>query len=91
MKDYQDWNQRPSEVGSSAKSSADSSLRPDEHGSGVLSESSLMNSAFAHGNGPTGATGNGMLGESILDQPNERVSSMSNHREKEPCLFGTWC
>ncbi|BAF20089.1 PX domain-containing protein EREL1 [Oryza sativa Japonica Group] len=79
---YQDWNQRPSEVGSSAKSSADSSPRPDEHGSGVLSESSQMNSAFAHGNGPTGATGNGMLGESILDQPNERASSMSNHRKK---------
>uniref|UniRef100_A0A0E0E486 PX domain-containing protein n=1 Tax=Oryza meridionalis TaxID=40149 RepID=A0A0E0E486_9ORYZ len=79
---YQDWNQHPSEAGSSAKSSADSSPRPDEHGSGVLAESSQMNSALAYGNGPTGATGNGMLGDSILDQPNERVSSMSNHRKK---------
>uniref|UniRef100_A0A0E0LDW3 PX domain-containing protein n=1 Tax=Oryza punctata TaxID=4537 RepID=A0A0E0LDW3_ORYPU len=79
---YQDWNQHPSEAGSSAKSSTDSSPRPDEHGSGVLAESSQMNSALAHGTGPTGATGNGVLGDSILDQPNERVSSMLNHRKK---------
>uniref|UniRef100_A0A0D9WSH9 PX domain-containing protein n=1 Tax=Leersia perrieri TaxID=77586 RepID=A0A0D9WSH9_9ORYZ len=79
---FQDWNQRLSEAGSSAKSSTDSSPRPDEHGSGILAESSQMNSALARGASLTGATGNGVLGDSILDQPKERVSSMLNHRKE---------
>ncbi|XP_006657182.1 PX domain-containing protein EREL2 [Oryza brachyantha] len=79
---FQDWNQHPSEAGSSAKSSTDSSPHPAEHGSGVLTESSQISSALAHGTGLTGATGNGVLGDSILDQPNERVSSMLNHRKE---------
>ncbi|KAG8075167.1 hypothetical protein GUJ93_ZPchr0006g43566 [Zizania palustris] len=79
---FQDWNRHPSEAGSSTKSSADSSPHPDEHGSSVLAESRQMSSSLAHGTSLTCATGNGVLGDSILDQPNEHVSSMLNHRKE---------
>ncbi|KAL5223713.1 hypothetical protein ABZP36_010352 [Zizania latifolia] len=79
---FQDWNQCPSEAGSSAKSSADSSPHLDGHGSSVLAEFSQMNSTLACATSLTGATGNGVLGDSILDQPNERVSIMLNHRKE---------
>ncbi|KAL6603769.1 hypothetical protein ACP70R_044130 [Stipagrostis hirtigluma subsp. patula] len=70
---FQEWNGRPSEAGSSTKSSTDSSLHPDEPASVTVSESNKT--ALARGSSLTGATGNGVLGEAILDKSNEHVSS----------------
>ncbi|OEL32243.1 hypothetical protein BAE44_0006739 [Dichanthelium oligosanthes] len=79
---FQERNGRPSEAGSSAKSSTDSSPHPDGPASGSLAESNQINQALARGSSLTGATGNGVLGEAILDQSDEHVSSsVLNHRK----------
>ncbi|RLM55915.1 hypothetical protein C2845_PM10G17100 [Panicum miliaceum] len=78
---FQERNGRPSEAGSSAKSSTDSSPHPDGPASGSLAESNQINHALTRGSSLTGATGNGVLGEAILDQPDEHVSSVPNHRK----------
>lgn len=79
--DFQDRNGRPSEAGSSAKSSTDSSPHPDGPASGSLAESNQINEVLTRGSSLTGATGNGVLGEAILDQSDDHVSSVSNHRK----------
>ena len=79
--DFQERNGRPSEAGSSAKSSTDSSPHPDGPASGSLTESNQINHALTRGSSLTGATGNGVLGEAILDQSDEHVSSVPNHRK----------
>ncbi|XP_062229366.1 PX domain-containing protein EREL1-like [Phragmites australis] len=76
---FQEQNGRPSEAGSSAKSSTDSSLH--EPASGSLIESNQINPALTRGSSMTGATGNGVLGESILDQSDEHVTTVLNHRK----------
>ncbi|PNT75336.1 hypothetical protein BRADI_1g30410v3 [Brachypodium distachyon] len=73
---FQDWNQRPSEAGTSVKSSTDSSHDTDEPASGALSESNRINPVLARNTSVTGATGNGVLGESILGAPNHRKDSI---------------
>ncbi|KAL6873432.1 hypothetical protein ACP4OV_013514 [Aristida adscensionis] len=73
---FQEWNGRPSEAGSSTKSSTDSSMHTDEPASGTLAESNKMNLGLARSSSLTGASGNGVLGEAILDQSNEHVSSV---------------
>nr|CAB3468521.1 unnamed protein product [Digitaria exilis] len=78
---FQDRNGRPSEAGSSAKSSSGSSPHADGSASDSLAESNQINQALNRGSSLTGATGNGVLGESILDQSDEHVSSISNHRK----------
>nr|CAB3470965.1 unnamed protein product [Digitaria exilis] len=78
---FQDRNGRPSEAGSSAKSSSGSSPHADGSASDSLAESNQINQALNRGSSLTGATGNGVLGESILDQSDEHVSSVSNHRK----------
>jgi len=78
---FQERNGRPSEAGSSAKSSTDSSPHPDGPASGSLTESNQVNHALTRGSSLTGATGNGVLGEAILDQSDEHVSSVPNHRK----------
>ncbi|CAM0908799.1 unnamed protein product [Alopecurus aequalis] len=83
---FQDWNQRPPEAGTSVKSTTDSSRRPDDPGSGALSESTQINAGFVPSISLTGATGNGVLGESILGQSDQRVGSVSNRR-KESLIF----
>ena len=72
--DFQDWNQRPPEAGASVKSSTDSSRNPDDPGSGALSASSQINPGLVPPISLTGATGNGVLGESILGQSEDRKS-----------------
>ena len=79
--DFQERNGRPSEACSSAKSSTDSSPHPDGPASGSLTESNQVNHALTRGSSLTGATGNGVLGEAILDQSDEHVSSVPNHRK----------
>ncbi|CAN6216189.1 unnamed protein product [Urochloa humidicola] len=78
---FQERNGHPSEAGSSAKSSTDSSPHTDGPASGSLAESNQINQVLSCGSSLTGATGNGVLGESILDQSNDHVSSVSNHRK----------
>ncbi|CAD6338915.1 unnamed protein product [Miscanthus lutarioriparius] len=79
---FQERNGRPSEVGSSAESSSiDSSPHSDGPASGSLAESNQINQALTRGSSLTGATGNGVLGEAILDQSDEHVSSALNHRK----------
>ncbi|XP_066380068.1 PX domain-containing protein EREL1-like [Miscanthus floridulus] len=78
---FQERNGRPSEVGSSAKSSIDSSPHSDGPASGSLAEFNQINHALTHGSSLTGATGNGVLGEAILDQSDEHVNSGLNHRK----------
>ncbi|XP_066377893.1 PX domain-containing protein EREL1-like [Miscanthus floridulus] len=79
---FQERNGRPSEVGSSAKSSSiDSSPHSDGPASGSLAESNQINQALTRGSSLTGATGNGVLGEAILDRSDEHVSSALNHRK----------
>uniref|UniRef100_A0A0A9CLI1 Phox (PX) domain-containing protein n=1 Tax=Arundo donax TaxID=35708 RepID=A0A0A9CLI1_ARUDO len=78
---FQERNGRSSEAGSSAKSSTDSSPHPDEPASCSLAESNQMNPALTRGSSLTGATGNGVLGETILDQSDEHVSSALNHKK----------
>lgn len=82
---FQDWNQRP-EAGTSVKNSTDSSRHPDDPGSGSLSESSQINPGLVRSISLTGATGNGVLGESILGQSDQHVGSVSNRR-KESLIF----
>lgn len=80
--DFQERNGRPSEVGSSAKSSSiDSSPHSDGPACGSLAESNQINQALTRGSSLTGATGNGVLGEAILDHSDEHVSSALNHRK----------
>ncbi|CAN6201001.1 unnamed protein product [Urochloa humidicola] len=78
---FQERNGRPSEAGSSAKSSTDSSPHPDGPASGSLTESNQITQVLSRGSSLTGATGNGVLGEAILDQSDDHVSSVSNHRK----------
>jgi hypothetical protein len=84
--DFQDWNQRPPEAGTSVKSSTDSSRHRDDPGSSALSESSQMNPGLVRSTSLAGATGNGVLGESILGQSDQHVGSVSNRR-KESLIF----
>jgi hypothetical protein len=80
--DFQERNGRPSETaGSSAKSSTDSSPHPDGPASGSLAESNQTNHVLNRGGSLTGATGNGVLGEAILDQSDDPVSNVSNYRK----------
>jgi hypothetical protein len=79
--DFQERNGRPSEVGPSAKSSTNSSSHSDGPASGSLAESNEINQGLTRGSSLTGATGNGVLGEAILDQSDEHVSSALNHRK----------
>ncbi|KAK1573346.1 hypothetical protein QYE76_037754 [Lolium multiflorum] len=83
---FQDWNQRPPEAGTSVKSSTDSSRHRDDPSSGALSESSQMNPGLVRSTSLAGATGNGVLGESILGQSDQHVGSVSNRR-KESLIF----
>ncbi|PWZ07305.1 PX domain-containing protein EREX [Zea mays] len=78
---FQERNGRPSEVGPSAKSSTKSSSHSDGPASGSLAESNEINQGLTRGSSLTGATGNGVLGEAILDQSDEHVSSALNHRK----------
>lgn len=83
---FQDWNQRPPEAGTSVKNSTNSSRHPDDPGSGSLSESTQINPALVRSISLTGATGNGVLGESISGQSDQHVGSVSNRR-KESLIF----
>ncbi|PWZ17985.1 PX domain-containing protein EREL1 [Zea mays] len=83
---FQERNGRPSEVGSSTKSSTASSPHPDGPASGSLAESNQINQTLTRGSSLTGATGNGVLGEAILDQSDELVSNALNHRKRNLVL-----
>lgn len=78
---FQERNGRPSEAGSSAKNSTNSSPHHDGPVSGSLAEKNQINPALTRGSSLTGATGNGVLGETILDQSDAHVSSVSNNRK----------
>lgn len=80
--DFQDWNQRPPEAGTSVKSSTDSSRHSDDPGSGALSESSQINPGLVRSISLTGVTGNGVLGESILGQSDQHAGSVSKSRKQ---------
>ncbi|GJN38924.1 hypothetical protein PR202_gb28005 [Eleusine coracana subsp. coracana] len=78
---FQEWNRRSSEGDSSASSSTDATLHPDEPGSGVRTRFNQIDPSLARGSTLTGSTGNGLLGEANIEQANEHVSSVSNHRK----------
>ena len=80
--DFQDWNQRPPEAGTSVKSSTDSSRHSDDPGSGALSEPSQINPVLVRSISLTGVTVNGVRGEAISGQSDQHAGSVSKSRKQ---------